>query len=393
MAVRRSLAVALLLLGLAPHPAALAQAGLMPDDADQASLLAAVASTRTYLDKLRKPTLTLLGKEIPVERFRATAARFEALVKTSWGTPGFEGAIADEFERIEAPGVDGGGAVRFTGYHLPLLDARTRRDERFRYPLYAPPTDMLSIQLGSFRPNLAGTTLIGRLVGKQVVPYYSRSDIDDKDVLGGRNLELAWVDDELARFQLMVQGSGLLRFDDGRVLNVNYAGQNGHPYVGLGKAMVADGVLSADQLSMPGIMAYFDKHPEQLHGYLDRNPSYVFFKLAQDGPYGVDGIPLTAGRSIATDKKLFPSGAIDYMQYPRATFDALGKVTHWGDGARFVMDQDTGGAIVGPGRVDIYWGGGPDAAQRAGTLNGMGRLSVLLLKQPDGVPGLPKIGV
>jgi membrane-bound lytic murein transglycosylase A len=346
------------------------------DDADQASLLAAVAKTRAYLAAVKKPSLNLLGRQVPTERFRRSAARFEALVKEKWGTPDFDEAIATEFEPV-----DPRTPVRFTGYHLPLLEARTRPDATFRFPLYAPPPDMLAVPLGTFKPALAGTVLTGRLKGSTVVPYYSRTEIDDGNALAGKHLEVAWVADELGRYSLMVQGSGMLHFDDGRTVNVNYAGQNGHPYTGLGKALVADGKIPMAQLSMPAIEAYFKANPGQMHPYLNRNPSYVFFKLAPDGPFGVDGIALTAGRSIATDKSLYPSGAITYLKYPRARFDAKGQVAGWDQGARFVCDQDTGGAITGPGRVDIFYGGGQEAARRAGTLNGMGSLAVLLLKE------------
>lgn len=359
----------------------------VPDDGDAASLLASLERTRAYLATVRKPGLSLLGRTIPTERFRRSVARLEQLVKTAWGTPAFDRALREEFEWVDAPGTDGRGTVRFTGYHLPLLEARTHRDAKFRFPLYAPPPDLLAIPLGSFKPELAGTVLVGRLKGSTVVPYFDRAAIDDGGALEGRGLEVAWVADELGRFSLMVQGSGLLRFEDGRVVNVNYAGQNGQPYVGLGKALVADGRLPAAQLSMPGIQAYFTRHPGQLHGYLNRNPSYVFFRLAPEGPFGVDGIPLTAGRSIATDKRLFPSGAIAYIRYPHATFDARGRVTGFEPSGRFVLDQDTGGAITGPGRVDIFFGGGDEAARRAGTLNGDGRLSVLLLKPDARVSG------
>ena len=153
----------------------------------------------------------------------------------------------------------------------------------------------------------------------------------------GRGLELAWVADGQALSSLMIQGSGLLQLEDGRTLHVNYASQNG--------------------------------------------TGYVFFQLAQDGPFGVDGIPLTAGRAIATDKKFFPSGAISYIRYPRVRFAEDGRVLGSEPSGRFVVDQDTGSAIQGPARVDVFWGGGAEAARRAATLNGDGSLSVLLLKE------------
>lgn len=350
------------------------------DEADLASLQTALARTDAYLSTLKAPTVKLLGKDVPVARLRKSVARLQALVGACWGTPDFDRAIADEFEPIAMPGADNQGTVLFTGYHLPLLEARDKPDATFRYPLYAAPKDILTVDLGAFKPALAGQTAAGRLVGSRVVPYYSRAEIDEGKVLKGRGLELAWVSDELALYGMMVQGSGLLKFPDGRVVNANYAAQNGQPYVSLGKALIADGKIPAEQISMPAIQAYFKQHPTELHGYLLKNPSYVFFQIMPAGPYGVSGMQLVPGRAIATDKSLFPSGTIAYLEYPRARFDDQGNLCAWEQGGRFVVDADTGGAIRGPGRIDIYWGGGEDAARRAGTLNGNGHATFLLLK-------------
>lgn len=382
-----SLALLLTLL-VAPVQAEPAQPTVMADDGDLASLKQAVARTRTYLSGLKRPSLTLGDRQVPVEQLRRSADRFAELLERHGGTPEFERAVQAEFEWVSMPGTDGQGKVHFTGYHLPQLEAREKPDATFRFPLYAAPSDMVSIALGPFRTSLAGQTLLGRVQGNQVVPYFSRSEIDDGRALEGRGLEIAWVSDELARYSLMIQGSGLLRYGDGRIVNVNYAAQNGHAYSSLGKHLVADGKIPQALVSMPAIEAYFKTHPTELRGYLNRNASYIFFRLAPEGPYGCDGIPLTAGRAIATDKRLFPSGAIAYIAYPKATFDDQGRPTRWETGGRFVCDQDTGGAILGPGRIDIYWGGGEEAARRAGTLNGEGRAHYLLLK-PAPTPGGP----
>ena len=172
------------------------------DDADKASLLAALGKTRAYLANVRKPAMTLLGRQVPTERFRRSARRFEQLVKEEWGTPAFDQALQDEFEWL-----DPHTPVRFTGYHLPLLEARAKRDATYRFPLYAAPTDMLFVPLGTFKPALTGTVLTGRVKGGQVLPYYTRAEIDDGNALAGKGLEVAWVSDELGRYSLMVQGS------------------------------------------------------------------------------------------------------------------------------------------------------------------------------------------
>lgn len=369
------LATSLLAAPAAAAPAAIA------DDGDPAALAQSLARTRAYLDALARPTIKLLDREVSVERLRATARRFSELVETQWGTPAFAEALRAEFEWVAMPGAEGDGRVLFTGYHLPLLEAREKPDATFRFPLYAPPEDMIRFDLGAFRPSLAGQALTARVDGRRLLPYHSRAEIDDGGALRGRGLEIAWVNDELARYSLMVQGSGMLRFEDGRVVNVNYAAQNGHVYASLGKALIKDGKIPQDRISMPAIEGYFKAHPDQLRPYLNRNPSYVFFRLQPDGPFGSSGISLTPGRAIATDKRLFPAGAIAYLEYPRARFAPDGTVSEWQSGSRFVVDQDTGGAILGPGRIDIFWGGGEEAARLAGTLNGHGRAHYLLLKE------------
>lgn len=345
----------LLLLSLSLSAPAAAHAMPLADDGEGASLARAVSRSQAYLRASKRATIPLGDRQVPIAHARATADRFAELLAAHGLTAPFFEAVAAEFDWIAMPGHDGMGTVHVTGYHLPLLEAREGPDARFRYPLYAVP---------------------GALQRR-----YDRVAIDVEGALDGLGYELAWVDDELGRYSLMVQGSGLLRFEDGRIVNVNYAGANGFPYTSLGKALVADGRIPQATISMPAIESYFREHPGELAGYLNRNPSYVFFRLAAEGPFGADGIGLTAGRAIATDKRLFGSGLLAYLTYPRAQFAPDGGVAAWETGSRFVMDQDTGGAIKGPGRVDVYWGGGAEAALRAGTLNGEARVWYLLLKE------------
>lgn len=376
----RPLFLAFLLL-LSLRCPAFAQGPALVDDGDPESLLQAVERTRAYLTKTSRETLPLSDRQVPRALALRSVERFAELLTQRGLTPDFYAAVQEEFEWISVPGHDGKGAVHVTGYFLPMLEARRKPDARFRFPLYGVPKDLQRVDLTPFHPRFAKETLVARVEKGRILPYFTRAEIDDGGALVGRNLEIAWVDDELARYTLMVQGSGLLRFEDGRIVNVNYAAANGHAYTSLGKALVEDGKIPAEQISMPAIERYFQEHPEALRAYLNRNPSYVFFKLDAEGPFGTDGIALTPGRAIATDKRLFASGLIGFLTYPRARFSGDGQVEAWETGSRFVLDQDTGGAIKGPGRVDVYWGGGREAALRAGTLNGEARLWYLLLKE------------
>ncbi|MNR86850.1 Membrane-bound lytic murein transglycosylase A precursor [compost metagenome] len=372
-----SLIVSLALPASAQDPARIPLA----DDGEVAALQQAVSRTRAYLAGSSRATIPLGDRQIPRTWALKSAERFSELLAQHGLSSAFYEAVQTEFDWISVPGSDGQGKVHATGYYLPLLEARAKPDSRFRFPLYGVPKDLVRVNLGAFHSRFEGEAIVARLEGGKVLPYFSRSEIDDGGVLSGKGLELAWVDDEMARYSLMVQGSGLLRFEDGRIANVNYAAANGHAYKSLGKALIADGKIPAERISMPAIEAYFRERPAEMRPYLNRNPSYVFFKLAPEGPYGTDGIALVPGRAIATDKRLFGSGLIGYLTYPRARFAPSGAVASWEAGSRFVLDQDTGGAIKGPGRVDVYWGGGSEAALRAGTLNGDARLWYLLLKE------------
>lgn len=306
-----------------------------PDDSDKASLLQAVTRQQEMFKRGGAKTYRLADRDVTREQLRATSEAFGLLVSESFGSPDFERRLAERFDWIQVP------ESHVTGYYLPMLEARRQPDETFRFPLYQKPADFKA-------------------------PYFSRAEIEDGEAIASRSLEIAWLNDEFARYLLMVQGSGVLKFEDGKESFVNFAGTNGRPYTSLGKMLVADGKIPQPRISIPSIKAYFKEHPEELHSYLVRNESYVFFKLMSTGPFGVSGVALTPGRSIATDKSLSPSGAIAHIRF--------------GEHARFVCDQDTGAAIKGLGRVDVYWGAGPEAELIAGTLNASASLRYLLLK-------------
>lgn len=360
-----------------PPPVPRIAPGLV-DDGDKASLLEAASKSRAYLETLKKTTLNVSDRPVPVAKLKESLDRFMQLVELHHGTSQFDRMLRAEFDLVPARGQDGQGTVHFTAYHLPLLEASLSPDPSYPYPLYQVPDDLQRLELGSFKPSLAGESIVGRVEKGRFLPYHSRASIDS-GALEGRGLEIAWLKDELARFLLMVQGSGLLKLPDGRVVNVNYAGANGRPYTSLGRLLVEAGKIPADRISVPAIREYFRVHPGELRAYLNRNESYVFFRIAEEGPFGVDGIPLTPWRSIATDKKYFPSGAIAFVVYPRA-LQSNGKVVGWKPSTRFMLDQDTGGAIKGPGRVDLYLGGGEEADLIAGQVNGTGQLYYLIKK-------------
>ncbi len=269
---------------------------------------------------------------------------------------------------------DGSTQGLITGYYEPRLFGSHVKTERFRYPLYAEPDDMLDVELGDVYPQLKGMRLRGRLDGRRVVPYYSRAEIDDGK--GMQNV-LFWVDDEVDLFFLQIQGSGRIELPDGQLVKVGYADQNGRPYVSIGKKLVDMGELTLDQASMQGIRQWGEKNPDKLKWLLEQNPSYVFFRTLPGGltaPLGALGVPLTDAYSLAVDPHTIPLGFPVFLSttYPNEQAPLN----------RLMLAQDTGGAIRGAVRADFFWGYGDEAGKEAGRMKQKGQMWVLF---PRGV--------
>jgi membrane-bound lytic murein transglycosylase A len=223
---------------------------------------------------------------------------------------------------------------------------------------------------------------MGRVEGKNIVPYYERKDIVEGKVLKEKNLEIAWLKDTLDIAILQIQGSGMVKLTNGETLNVGYSATNGHPYKSIGKYMIDKGYIKRENLSLQTISSYLNDHPDRKKDVLNYNPSYVFFTINDEGPLGNISVPLTPGRSIAVDSRLFPKGALVYIKCSKPIVGEDGSIIGWVPFSRFLLNQDTGGAIKGPGRADIFWGNGPYAEMTAGHLKHFGEMYFLIMK-PD----------
>jgi membrane-bound lytic murein transglycosylase A len=212
------------------------------------------------------------------------------------------------------------------------------------------------------------------------VPYYSRREICTDGRLDGRGEVICWAKDPVDVFFLQVQGSGRVRFDDGKETLVHFAGSNGRAFRSVGRLLVDEGRLPNEGVSMQAIRRYLGEHPEELEAVLNYNESYVFFEEVSEGPLGNIGVVLTSGRSIATDYKLFPGGALAFATARKPIVEG-GRIMRWEEFGRFVLNQDTGGVICGPGRVDFFWGSGPEAELAAGGMCERGRLYFLVKKR------------
>lgn len=263
---------------------------------------------------------------------------------------------------------------RFTGYYEPLLRGSKRRHDAYQVPLYRRPPDLVTVELAQFLDDARGRRLAGRVVDRKLVPYDTRAEIVAGS-LAGKGLELVYVDDAIDAFFVQVQGSGRVRLDGGDEVRIGYAATNGHRYTAIGRVLIAEGHLTRESVSMQAIRAYLVAHPERTDEVLNQNASYVFFDfISGDAPLGSQGVPLTAGRSLAIDRNFIPQSAPLWLD----THAPLPGVDAEQPYRRLVIAQDTGGAILGPVRGDIYFGGDEAAADVAGRMKGRGRYFILL---------------
>jgi len=364
---------------------ACAQSIVIADDLDRASLATALQRSQSYLVKL--PSDRVIG-ELP-RRLTAGEALDSLRVLQEllqqwdcWNC--FVEQVRKRFDLLSATSDVDREPVLFTGYYQPIIDASLGASEEFRFPLYRTPGDLVTADQVNAAPTEPGEKTIGRLVDDKFLPYYSRREIDQLGVLRDRGLEIAWVKDPIDIFFLQIQGSGLLRLADGRLLHVNYAAQNGWPYRSIGRLLIDQGKLSKEEMSMQRLRRYLNEHPEERDELFYYNESYVFFRLLDDGPFGSLEVPLTPGRSIATDARIFPKGALAFISTEKPIIAAGGELAGWQPIARLVLNQDTGGAIRGTQRVDLYFGAGAAATSEAGYMNRQGKLYFLFLKKPSG---------
>ena len=287
-----------------------------------------------------------------------TARRVLAIVESTADPDARRAAIGRAFRvvRIRDP-------LLLTAYFEPELDGRLTPDDRFRHPLFGRPADLIDVDPPVLDPTCQCRRTAGRLENGKLRPYYSRAEID-AGVLDARGLEIAWADDPFELFVLQVQGSGRLRLADGSVVGVGFAGSNGRPYSSLGKTLVKRGLLPVDQASLGDIRRYLESvSPEERDTLMATNERYTFFRLTEGGPVGSLGVELTPERSVATDPRLVPPGAIGYLATPTVR--------------RFVVSQDTGGAVNGA-HADLFLGYGDEAGERAGRTRDRGVLYLIL---------------
>jgi membrane-bound lytic murein transglycosylase A len=326
----------------------------------RAALVRAIDYSLAYLNT---PDAAAAYRNYPIAAFsrehvRHSLERFRQLLLRAPSAAALKTALQQEFDLYQSTGTDGKGTVHFTGYFEPVYQASRTPTAEFRYPLYRLPPDLAQWQ-----------------------PQPTRLELEGADGLQQaqrlRGLAIAWLRNRLDAYLVQVQGSARLQMSDGSILSIGYAGRTNYPYVSIGRELVEAGKIAQADLTLDAVKQYFQQHPDDLNVYLPRNKRFVFFQETGGAPaIGSLNVPVTPGRSIATDKTLMPPGALALIQTELP--DAQGNIIPM---RQFVLDQDTGGAIRGAGRVDLFMGTGEQAGKQAGLINHTGQLYYLLLKQ------------
>jgi membrane-bound lytic murein transglycosylase A len=353
------------------------------------SLIKAAKKAIKYLQSL-PPTKTihLADRDYAPAALIDSAQALIDIAQTSRNTDEFDAQVRQAFDVFESAGNDGQGRVVFSSYYQPVLRASLKKSAAYPYPLYKRPADMVEVDLGSFDKKYGDGYLLGRVgKDKRVTPYFTRDEIDRRKALAGKGAEVAWLKDRFDALDLHIQGSGILKLPSGRQLLAKYAGTNEHTYGSVGLLLVKAGVFSRDEITHDKLRDYLRANPETEGWILAQNPRYTFFDLAplpEDGePPGAAEQSLVPARSIAIDSTVVPLGALTFFSAPAPQADKEGRLLGVFPSARFAFALDTGGAIKGPGRVDIYAGHGPQAETTARHQWSEGKLYVLVKKLPD----------
>ena len=328
---------------------------------DRWALIQAIDHSLRYLSS---PSAVQAYRRYPVpgfsrDRVQRSLLRFKTLLKQARNPQELQAAVKREFVFYQAVGNDNRGTVHFTGYFEPTYTASRHRTNEYRYPLYRKPANFATWSK----------------------PHPTRAALEGSDGLGTKSLikgrELIWFRDRLEAYLVQIQGAAKIRLTNGKSISVAFDGNTDYPYTSIGKELVKDGIFQPGELTLPILIDYLKKHPEALDRYLPHNNRFIFFRetSAAAKAKGSLGLPVTAERSIATDKSLMPPGALALLLAPIPNPNLQKESV-----SRYVLDQDTGSAIKGAGRVDIFMGTGNLAGDRAGLMSDDGQLYYLLLK-------------
>lgn len=335
-------------------------------------LIDATQKSLNYLAKPSSKNFFPVGpsKEISHDLMTRSVAKFNEVLHKATSSENFLSLLKKDFNVWVARGRSATGDVFFTGYGTPILRGSKTKTNIYKYPLYKAPSDLIKSADGE---------ILGRKTAQgNTVPYYTSRELkNNASLLTG--LELVWLKNPYDAYMAHVQGSAVIKFEDGSLYEVGYSANNGHEYRSIGLALVEEGKFKMNELSLTKLRNYFSENPTEADRVLPLNPRFVFFQGASGGPYGCLGQPVTAMHSIATDKDVFPRAAVVYIESRLPETSEAGGIVQR-PVRFFALDQDRGGAIRSAGRCDIYMGLGDEAMARAGHVQSRGRMYYLLLK-------------
>jgi len=354
------------------------------DDMDLESLETAVENSLQYYKRAGgKGPVRMDDTWVSVKDLQDSLITLREILRSGETAEAKQTRIRETFDVYQSTGSDGENTVLFTGYFESIMKGSRKRTERFKYPVYRAPADAITVNLGKFGEKYKNEQLIGRVKNGELIPYYTRGEIEEHGSLAGRDLELAWVDDRVDLFFLHTQGSGKIEMTDGKLLQIGYALKNGRPFQSVSPYLLRMGKITPQENSYKEIKKYLKEHPEELSEILGHNESFIFFRIVKEGPVGAIEEILTPGRSIATDPDVFPKGALAFIRARKPILDKEGNVESWIPFSRFVVSQDVGGLIKGAGRVDLFCGSGGEAEMLAGSLKEKGELYFLVKKMRE----------
>ena len=370
--------------GLQPTLESMVNLKSFTDDMDPTSLQLAIDNQLKIMYGQDPASPIRLGDfTLTRSRLIETLEAFQKLLKKNISKEDFDKKVYEEFFLYRV-GKGKDKKVLFTGYYRPVIPASPVPSPRYRFPIYKMPGKDFHIAETQLDIRLVRSKvgIKQNLQNKSAENWRSltREEIDRKGALSNRGLEVAWLENELERYFLHIQGSGILEFPDGTRQGVRYQGANKYSYNGIGKLMIRDGVITTGDGSMQGIKKYFANNPQNTSKYLNQNKRYIFFSLSDTGAIGSGGGELVGGRSIATDKSIYPAGGLVFVKIRKPVLDANNKIKTWKQISRFVIDQDTGSAIRGKARADLYFGTGQKAGAMAGHYHEKGEVYYLIKK-------------
>jgi membrane-bound lytic murein transglycosylase A len=353
------------------------------DTLDFQGLTISIDHSLDYFKKVPLERKYHYGKEIYTAAHMITSLEtFKSFLGKKPSTKALNEFIKSGFIVYEAAGNEDGD-VLFTGYFEPTYEGSLKKSNIYPYPVYTKPNDLLQIDLSAFSDKYKGHKRLTARVNdltKRVVPYYSRKQINAAKDFHLKSKPVVWLKSRVDRFFLEIQGSGRIDLDKGDMLRVHYAASNGNVYRSIGRYLINKNEILKENMSMQAIRSWLELHPQRMDEVLHYNESFVFFQEEEGGPYGSLGVEVTAFRSIATDSRLFPKGALCFLQAQLPDTININPLKEWENASIFALNQDTGGAIKGPARTDLFCGNNNYAQFTAGHMNKYGKLFFLVLK-------------